>query len=137
MNQIKEVFVQCLSKVHFVCSFSFFYSLNNLEVKYYEQQIWPKGISSVSPFNVHSGLMFPKLWIFLPKVLSSILLYMMADDFLCTILCVIAWYFLLNSFSLWVDSIDADLLSVIVLPTSERNISMSCHYYLISHPTYR
>ena len=47
----------------------------------------------------------------LPKVLSRILLYMMALDFLWTILWVMAWYFLLNSRSLWVDSIDADLWS--------------------------
>ena len=45
----------------------------------------------------------------LPKVLSRILLYIIAEDFLWTILCVIAWYFLLNSFSLWVDSMEADL----------------------------
>ena len=54
----------------------------------------------------------------LPKVLSKILLYMIADDFLWTILWVIAWYFFVNSFSLWVDSIDADLFSGIFVPMS-------------------
>ena len=34
---------------------------------------------------------------------------MMAEDFLWTILWEMAWYFLLNSFSDWVDSIEADL----------------------------
>ena len=46
-----------------------------------------------------------------PKLLSRILLYIIAEDFLCTIRWVMAWYFLLNSFSLCVDSIDADLFS--------------------------
>ena len=46
-----------------------------------------------------------------PKVLSRILLYMMALDFLCTILCVIAWCRRRNSRSLCVDSMEADLRS--------------------------
>jgi hypothetical protein len=45
-----------------------------------------------------------------PNVLSRILLYMTALDFLWTILWVMAWYFFLNSRSLWVDSIDSDLI---------------------------
>ena len=43
-----------------------------------------------------------------PKVLSRILLYMMALDFLCTILCVMAWWRRRNSRSLCVDSMEAD-----------------------------
>ena len=49
--------------------------------------------------------------VLLPKVLSNILLYIIADDFLCTIRWLIAWYFLLNSFSLCVDSMEADLFN--------------------------
>ena len=43
-----------------------------------------------------------------PKVLSRILLYMMALDFLWTILCVMAWCRRRNSRSLCVDSMEAD-----------------------------
>ena len=42
---------------------------------------------------------------------------MMAEDFLWTILCEMAWYFLLNSFSDWVDSIEADLFSEFLEPS--------------------
>ena len=56
-------------------------------------------------------------YIDLPNVLSSILLYIIAEDFLWTILWEMAWYFLLNSFSDWVDSMEADLFSEFLEPS--------------------
>ena len=48
----------------------------------------------------------------LPKVLSKILLYMTALDFLWTIRWVMAWYFFRNSLSLWVDSSESERVSL-------------------------
>ena len=49
----------------------------------------------------------------LPNVRSSILLYITALDFRCTIRWVIAWYFFLNSLSLCVDSKESDLCNAV------------------------
>ena len=68
----------------------------------------------------------------LPKVLSKMRLYITALDFRWTIRCVIAWYFLRNSRSLWVDSTESDRVSGTILLSSEkkmRNVEISLEFY--------
>lgn len=68
--------------------------------------------------------------IVLPNVLSRIRLYMTALDFRWTILCVIAWYFLRNSLSLWVDSRESERCNGTILDSSAKRRSE--RFY---HPT--